>query len=101
MKKLKERYEVICNAYIRAFVKKHGYEFTDWIPIERVGEIACFIEQYFFTLTDIMYDIDNDLPKGLIFEWQEYHLEYHFANLGSDNEYVQINLKDYINGLRL
>ena len=101
MKTLKERYEGVCNAYVKAFVKKHGYEFTDWIPTERVGEIACFVEQYFFSLSDIIYDIDNKLPNGLIFEWQEYLVDYHFSHLGTDDEYKQINLDAYSKGLRI
>jgi len=100
MKNIKEKYEKICSAYVHVFVKKHGYEFTDWVA-DDVGGIACFIEQYYFSLDDIRYDINNDLPKNLIFEWQEYLIDNHFKNQELGIEDVVINLRSYWKGLRV
>ncbi len=98
-KKLTEfqkEYNNIVNKYLLRFVKKHGYEFSDWIS--DVGEIACFIEQYFLNFDDIRYDIDNNIKKGLIFQWQDDGIEHAMKhNYGyKDN----INFKSYISGLR-
>ena len=70
MSALSSNYRAACVAYIRAFEKKHGYEFDGWVADE-VGGIASFIDQYFFSLLEIIYDIDSKQPKGRIFEWQD------------------------------
>lgn len=92
IEKLKQKYDKICNEYITEFVKKHDYEFSSWVSDE-VGGIACFIEQYFFCFEDIVYDINNNCPKELIFKWQEDCVE------NMDNN-KKINFKSYCMGLR-
>ena len=74
---IKKQYEIAVNAYIERFVKKHGYEFTYWVSDE-VGGTACFIEQYYFNFTDIKYDIDNKVEKGLIFRHQDDSVNHYF-----------------------
>lgn len=86
--RLKQNYELACDAYITAFVYKHGYEFTGWVA-DQVGGIAEFIEQYFFNMEDIRYDIDNKLPKDKIFEWQDYGIEQQLSNK------TAVNLKNF------
>lgn len=88
---LEKSFIKIANEYIAKFEKKHGYEFSSWVSDE-VGGIACFIDQYFFSFDDIRYDIDNNVKKGLIFQWQEDGIE----NGAKDN----INFKSYVMGLR-
>ena len=92
---LKEQHEQAVNRYIEKFVKKHGYEFTDWVANE-VGGIAVFIEQYYFNFTDIKYDIDNKVKKGLIFQHQDDSVEHHLTV----NQVETINFKSYAMGLR-
>jgi hypothetical protein len=48
-----------------------------------------------FNMSDIVYDVDNQLPIMLIFEWQEACLNAHF--LGDERK---INLQSYAKGLR-
>jgi len=87
---LKKEYEAICNEYIKDFVKKQGYEFSYWVA-DKVGGIACFIEQYFFNIDDIRYDIDNKVKKGRIFEWQDFCIE------NSENECERnVNFESYL-----
>lgn len=71
---LKAEYERICNAYIDEFTAKQGYEFDYWVGNE-VGGVASFIEQYYFSMADIAYDLHNKCKKGFIFKWQDYCLE--------------------------
>lgn len=92
---LKEQHEQAVNRYIEKFVKKHGYEFTDWVADE-VGGIAVFIEQYYLNFSDIKYDIDNKVKKGLIFRHQEDSVEHHLTV----NQVETINFKSYVMGLR-
>ena len=92
---IKKQYEIAVNAYIEKFVKKHGYEFTYWVSDE-VGETACFIEQYYFNFTDIKYDIDNKVEKGLIFSHQDDSVNHHFTV----NQEETINFKSYAKGWR-
>ncbi len=88
---LEIEFNVVVEKYINKFVKKHGYEFSNWVSDE-IGSIACFIDQYFFNFDDIRYDIDNNIKKELIFRWQDDGVE----DGGKNN----INFKSYIKGLR-
>ncbi len=88
---LEIEFNIVVEKYINKFVKKHGYEFSNWVSDE-VGSIACFIDQYFFNFNDIRYDIDNNIKKVLIFRWQDDGVE----DGGKNN----INFKSYIKGLR-
>ena len=74
MTKLQKDFETVANEYIRAFVKKHGYEFTGWVA-DDVGGIAEFINQYFFSLSAIINDINNKSKKNLIFAQQDADVE--------------------------
>ena len=73
--RLKKQYIFVCNEYVKKFVNKHGYEFTGWVSDE-VGGLTSFIDQYFFCISDIIYDISHRCPKGKIFEWQDYNLKH-------------------------
>ena len=86
---LKTEYERICNAYIEEFTAKQGYEFDYWVGNE-VGGIASFIEQYYFSMADIAYDLHNECKEGLIFEWQDYCID-------NDNQW---SYRQYVLGFR-
>ena len=90
MSELRWMYEAICQKYVQKFAKKHGYPFDYWIGDE-VGGMASFCEQYFFNFNEIVYDINNRVPKGLIFRWQDDCVEHPDSN---------INFKSYAMGLR-
>ena len=90
IKLLKQEFEVICDKYLNAFVDKQGYEFSYWIANE-IGGICCFIEQYFFNLNDIRYDIENGIKKGKIFEWQDYAID-----KNSKGEDYNISYENYL-----
>ena len=50
---LKEQYELACNNYVLQFSRKHEIEFDGWIG-EHVGGLASFIQEYFFSMSDII-----------------------------------------------
>lgn len=68
-----KKYESACNEYIRLFCEKQGVDFEFWIS-DKIGETACFGD-YCFNLSDIIFDINTDQPKGLILEWWDCILE--------------------------
>ena len=81
-------FELAIDRLLMEFCEKHdlSYEFS-------VGEdsIDVFsISHFFFSLSDIYFDLKSNQPKGKIIEWYDYILE---------NE-VKINYYSYCMGLR-
>lgn len=88
--KLQQRYEAVVAEYVKRFAKKQGLEFSYWVA-EEVGEIACFISEYFFHFNDIVRDIDTNQPEGQILQWH---------NEGIEHQEKTINYRSYLMGLR-
>ena len=78
------------HAYIKAFEKKHDLKFDSAVADDLMG-VLDFGSTDFFSMCDIIEDIDNDYPKGLIKQWQEDCIQ---------NHPKYINLKSYVMGLR-
>ena len=95
---LKAYYEKACNEYIKAFCKKQEIEFDYWISDE-VGGIASFIDQYYFDIQTIRYDIDTDQPKGLILQWQNDCVDNAMSKF-EQNKLPEINYIAYSKGVR-
>jgi len=91
LKKVKKEYEKSCNEYVKIFCKKNEIDFDYWIGNE-IGGCASFCEQYYFNLSDIIYDVNNHCKKGLILEWQDDSTE--------NSERGNINYSSYSKGLR-
>lgn len=89
---LKERYETIVDEYIALFEKKHKIELEFWVADDKSGT-ACFGDIMFFNISDIMFDIDNNLPKNLILDWLNDSVEF------SETK-GYINLESYSKGVR-
>lgn len=66
---LDKQWEVICNAYLKAFCKKHEYSYEPdmWVGSDP-GTIANVCDM-FVSMDDIRYDIDHDIPEGIFAEW--------------------------------
>lgn len=80
--------------YIRKFKKKHDVKLQYAIDDDIMG-ILNFGDAYFFDATDVVYDINHNLPKGLILQWAEDSVD------DSKNPTRQtINLHSYAQGLR-
>ena len=91
--KIREKLDDILKEYIRLFEAKHEVFFDYAVGDDLMG-LLCFGE-YLFTIHDIVYDIDNDLPKNLIFQWQDDS----FDN-SKNPHHKKINLQSYARGLR-
>lgn len=97
LKKLKKLHNKIAKEYIRKFSNKQGLKFDYWVGDNLVGgnfEIASFINQYFFSLSEIIYDINSKQPVGLILDWQEHSVDSQIRGA------QQINYYSYSLGLR-
>lgn len=68
--KLYNDFNSACTNYVKAFCEKHGYPLGEWIR-DRVGEII-ELGDYYVSLTDIRYDIDNNVPVGEFESWYDY-----------------------------
>jgi hypothetical protein len=91
---LKQRYESIATAYLNKFIKKQEIDFDGWVS-DDIGGIASFCCQYFVSLDDMRYDIDNDCEVGLILRWQEDSVEHDMNGF-----FDHINYHSYHKGLR-
>lgn len=88
-KKLLENYEKAVNEIIYNFCEKQGLDFEYWVG-DHVGEVACFGD-VFLNFDDIVHDLKNNAPKGLIIDW-------YFQQLENKNQ--KINYRSYIMGAR-
>lgn len=85
--KLKENYENACNAYLKAFCEKHGFDFEDardfWVA-NSVGTVVC-VADYFANMETIRIDIDRDAPVDEFVAWYDYDLTMHTVGARSMN----------------
>ena len=85
-----KNFEYIKEEYIKLFCKKQKcyLEFQS-------GDILCFGDNY-FNLDDIIFDLNNNCKKGLIFQWQNEGIDAHMKYPNLEN----INYYSYNMGLR-
>lgn len=88
--KIKKRYESSCNDLVKKFCKKQSLAFDYWVS-DIVGDVAC-CGGYYFTMKDIIIDLDFKQPAQDIINWYEQNLEY--SKWGID--YIS-----YIRGVRV
>jgi hypothetical protein len=65
-----QNYRNACNDIVSVFARKQGLTFDFWVADE-IGGVACFGDIYFFSLQDMLYDIEGRRKKGLILQWIE------------------------------
>jgi hypothetical protein len=87
----------ICDKLVEKFSKKQDLEFEFWVADE-VGEVACFILENYFSLNEMIFDLETNQPKGLIVQWQNENTEYNM--LKPDNERMSISYQSYAKGFR-
>lgn len=91
--KIREKLDDILKEYIRLFEEKHEVFFDYAVGDDLMG-LLCFGD-YLFTTRDVIYDIDNDLPKNLIFQWRDDSFD-----SSKNPQHAEINLQSYARGLR-
>ena len=91
--RLRDKLDGILKEYINLFEEKHEV-FFDYAVGDDLTGLLCFGE-YLFDVRDVIHDIDNNLPKKLIFQWQNDS----FDSL-KNPQHAKINLQSYARGLR-
>lgn len=98
---LKKEYDKICNEYISRFCKKHGFNIADFYWVGEITGDAVCIGDYFFSFSDIAYDINTRQPKNMILDWHngclenpEKRINYYSYSIGLRFSDIKIPLKD-------
>lgn len=86
---IKERLDNCIDLYTDLFCQKQEVFADGWIG-QIKGEINCFADA-FLSFSDIRYDLENNIEKGIIFKW-------YWDNVESEHS---INYHSYIHGLRV
>lgn len=87
---MKDQLKKALEKYIKEFSKKHDLTF-EFAVNDNLLDVISFGSVYFFSIDDIVFDIDTNQTKGLIVQWLEESLE-------SKNQ--EINYRSYAKGLR-
>ena len=90
-KNLEVKFKIIVYEYVKAFEKKHGYDFMGWVG-ERVGEVATFSD-CFINFDDMRWDIDNNIDRNIFFDWYYKSLEEAINNKAFENYRVYSKLR--------
>jgi hypothetical protein len=73
-KSLKERYEEVCNAYVKEFCERAGVQFDSWVS-RRVGEIAVVKDKdkiVLLKMGDITEFVDAGAGEDIFKSWRVY-----------------------------
>jgi len=94
---LLDNYNMLCNDIVAKFCVKQGLDFDGWVSDE-IGSIAIFSAQYSFNISDIVLDLKNKQPKGLILSWYNNNVQdiEHWINYYSYTKRLRCSdIKDY------
>ena len=71
---MKKQLEKVLKQYIKDFENKQDLTF-EFAVGDNLMEVISFGCVYFFNMSDIIYDIDNNIKDNIIVEWCEYTLQ--------------------------
>lgn len=71
---MKKELEKILKQYIELFCEKQDMRF-EFAVLGDYLDVICFDYDMFINMSDIIYDIENKVPKGVIKEWYYYTLD--------------------------
>ena len=71
---MKKQLEKVLKQYIKEFEKKQNLTF-EFAVGDNLMEVISFGYVYFFNMSDIIYDIDNNIKENIIVEWCEYTIQ--------------------------
>ena len=97
LQQLNKQYEFVCNEWVQKFCNKQDIEFDGWVG-EEVGGIASFCCQYFFNLSEIIFDLKTKQPKHLILTWQSDEVDFNMDKDSENQKYI--TYPNYTMGLR-
>ena len=89
---LKNNYEKACNDYLQYFCKVYEFHYDPYYWVGgQVGTIVC-VDDYYFSLDDIIFCVENEVIKKELLEWYDYCVE--AGGLG----FSTINLSSWVKG---
>ena len=71
---MKKQLEKVLKQYIKEFEKKQDLTF-EFAVDDNLMEVISFGYFYFVNMSDIIYDIDNNIKENIIVEWLEYTIQ--------------------------
>lgn len=97
-KSVLRNYEKAAKNVIEAFLLKHEYDddgkVIEYTLIENDFSVIEFAD-YYVSLSDMIYDIANDVEQSKFFEWYDYCLD------KALNGYNYVNYRSYLKGYRV
>lgn len=88
-------YEGLLRGYVYDFAIKQGFlEKNEILPRDCMDYGFVELGDMYFSIDDIIYDIDYRIPSGRIFEWYDYNLEMMMDG------YNSVNYQSYLKGFR-
>ena len=84
---LKQQYIDACNAYLKEFCKKHGFDYADAEKSWAAGDVGgvCMLGDYFVSFEDMRTDIDRDAVKSAYWKYHDYFMEAHDLGFNCPN----------------
>jgi hypothetical protein len=84
--KLATAYLKACNAYIKAFCRKHGYDesYVVWDSMSDAYTYGIAMNGYWIDLSTIITDIEDDAPVAAVGEWSHYCMRVYFIDTKID-----------------
>ena len=72
IERLNQRLETVCDEYVELFCQKQGLSFEGWFDNALGSEAKFNSGHYFFRFSEIVLDVNYDIPKGVILKWYSY-----------------------------
>lgn len=87
MKNLKKELELAISKYVKLFEKKHDIDFEFWVA-DLTGTIGCFSNEWYIDFETIRLDLEQNVDKGLFFDWYDLSFESHIKDEPVINYYT-------------
>jgi hypothetical protein len=89
------------NELAFAFAEKQGFDPANfyWIGEVGTGIFAC-IDQYYYSMEDIIYDLQNNVKRGTALKWIDAVVDYECNNIKKGERQPSMNYKAWCMGVR-
>lgn len=89
------------NELANAFAIKQQFEPIDCYWIGEVGTgIFCCIDQYYFSMDDIIYDLQNNIKPATALKWIDATVKYECNNINNKERKPSMNYQSWCRGVR-
>ena len=89
---LRKKLDLVLMEYVKEFEKKHDLTF-EFAVKDDLMDVICFGCIFYFSIDDIIKDIDGGYNKGVIIDWLYYCIDLEDGK--------RINFESYAKGARL